>query len=178
MQTNLQNIKNNFIKPLPLQFNLLFVSLIAPNFTHNFTNFFSYKQNVKKIQLKQSYLIFTWFFYFSSVSKNKKTLKIFILPKKKKITTQLKAPIAHKNWSKEQFNFQYFLICLKFKANLQTNQNINSINNGLFVTLMAKNNIPVFETNNIFLKNFRINYLINDSNYFNYNKYNKNNKKK
>ncbi len=87
--------KNNFIK-----FKMLFTSLISPNFLPN-TKLFSINcNNNKKLLLKQSYILLTWFYYLTFIEKNlntKNNIKIFCLPIKKKKFTLTKAPMAHKN---------------------------------------------------------------------------------
>ena len=56
--------KNSFF------FDFFFVSFFAPNFLKNFTSFFNIKYfNTKKIHLKQSYLLFSWFYYLTIVTK-------------------------------------------------------------------------------------------------------------
>lgn len=149
-------------------FSFSFVSLIAPNFITNFTSFFNYSPSLKKIQLKQSYILLTWFYYLTILEKNNKKLKIFILPIKKRIATHLKAPIAHKNWSKEQYLFQYYLFRVTFKNNFINNETPTSVRNGLLFALLTKKHFPVFETNIFFLKNYKSIYVTKDPFYFNY----------
>lgn len=72
-----------------------------------------------KILVKQSYLILVWFFYISSgismsygsdtpAFKDFNPPAFFIYPKKRSFFTILKAPMAHKTFSQEQFKFQYY----------------------------------------------------------------------
>lgn len=153
-------------------YSFFFISLIPPFFLSNFTNFFATNLKYKKIQLKQSYVLFTWFFHMTSFEKfNTKTPKFFILPIKKKTFTQIKAPIAHKNWSKEQFNFKFYLIKLSFKSNFRNFEVPHSVNLGFFFILTIKQHFPVFETNILFLKSYKIIFSLKDKNYFNYFKF-------
>jgi len=46
----------------------------------------------------------------------KKKLSFFVQPKKKKIITLTKAPMAHKTFSQEQYVFSYYLISISVKV--------------------------------------------------------------
>lgn len=78
-------------------FDLFFASFIAPNFIKNFTLNSPVNTNLHKIQIKQSYIIFTWFYHMATFQKKRKSVKFFVMPLRKKKMTQIKAPIAHKN---------------------------------------------------------------------------------
>lgn len=126
--------------------------------------------NDKKIFIKQSYMLMTWFFYISQLSfnNNKKRMKIAMLPKKKKIFTLTKSPIAHKNWSKEQYTFQYYTFRISFKTNFKTFTGVPSTNAALLFTLLTKKSLPYFETNLLFLKSFNLIFYYKDFIFFNY----------
>lgn len=163
---NLFFLNKNYSKVF---FSFFFVSLISPNFIFNFTNFFSLNPNLKKIQLKNSYILFTWFYYLYFVTKKKnKKIKIFVLPLKKKILTNTKAPIAHKTWSKEQFNYQFYLFRLSFKSSLSNHYSVSSVNSGLLFVILSKKYFPFFETNILFLKSYFFFFFFIEKNYFNY----------
>jgi hypothetical protein len=151
-----------------VRFSFLFVSLISPNFIKNFTTFFNYNLNTNKIQLKQSYVLFSWFYYMTVVEKRNKKLKFFVLPLKNYTTTQIKAPIAHKNWSKEQFALQFFLLRITFKSLFIDTLLPNSPDSGLLFVLLSKKHFPLVETNIFFLKNYKIIFFLRDVVYFNY----------
>ncbi len=139
--------------------------------------------------LKNSYIILSWLFYLSSLKQTKTKYKKFnvsSLPKKKIIFTQTKAPIAHKNWSKEQYKYSYYRFNFKIKgffSNLNTsikenNKNINNVlskkslrlnvNNVLLMLLITKNNFISFETNIFYLKNYNFLFSFQDFIFFNY----------
>lgn len=87
------NTKNN------INFKINFISLITPFI---FTNIRLSYLNIetKKIFLKQSYILLTWFYYLNFInisSKNKNNIKIFVLPLYRRKFTLTKAPMAHKN---------------------------------------------------------------------------------
>lgn len=148
-------------------FDFFFVSLFAPNFLKNFTSFSKPSSNFKKIHLKQSYVLLTWFYYLTMINKNKKEIGFFVLPKKKYVGTHLKAPIAHKTWSKEQYLFQFYLIKISFKTTTTSNVP-NSINAGFLAIFYSSKYFPVFETNLLFLKYFKFIISLNDKKYFSY----------
>jgi hypothetical protein len=151
-----------------LKLSFFFVSLITPNFNSVNVDLQNSNKNFKKIYLKQSYILFTWFYYMTLANKRKKNIKVFVLPIQKKISTQIKAPIAHKNWSKEQFLFRYYLLRISFFGDFRLKNIPNSSDAGLLCVLLSKKNFPVFETNILFLKNYKIMFFFNDFLYFNY----------
>lgn len=150
------------------KYSFFFASLISPNFISNFATFFNYNTNLKKIQLKQSYVLLTWFYYLTFLEKKeKKIINFFVLPIKRKTSTVVKAPMAHKNWSKEQFEQRTFFLKISFKNNFAYETLPNSVNAGLLFVLISKKLFPVFETNIFFLKNYKITFYISELNYFN-----------
>ncbi len=160
------NNKNKF------EFKFSFVSLIPPFIINNIRFFFNKNDNEKKILLKQSYIILTWFYYISFIQKkidNKNKLKIFVLPVKNNKFTLTKAPMAHKNWSKEQYKFSHYKFKINFKFFLKDDNSLNSINSSLFFILLTKKNFPNLETNIFFLKNIKFLFFFKDFSFFNYN---------
>lgn len=153
-------------------FKFLFVSLIPPFIVNNVRFFLNKFEKNKKILLKQSYIILTWFYYLSFIQKKidtKNKLKIFVLPVKTNKFTLTKAPMAHKNWSKEQYKFTFFKFKITFKFFLKEENEIKSINSSLFFILLTKKNFPNFETNLFFLKNINFLFFFRDFFFFNYN---------
>ncbi len=183
---------DNFITPktitkLPYTviYNFTFISLIAPYLLNDLRliNITSTPSTPKKSTalLKQSYLIFTWFYYLAnSVAKgagNTNMIKFAFLPIKRKSYTLTKAPMAHKTNSKEQFVFKFF----KFKACIQTrftiDGSLSSVNASVWALLQTKSIFPTFETNLLLLKHYRVFLLMNDGTFFSYYKFIKNSKK-
>ena len=160
-----------------LRYEFRFVSLISPgwasqtdsydrNFTHSDTKF-------KRSLLKRSYLILSWFYYldvkgFNSHKSAKQvpSIKLAILPASKKMYTLTKAPMAHKTNSKEQFLFKFYNF--KFSVNLNTSSAIipMSVSQGAYTLNLAYRFFPVFETNMLFLKYYRIHYPIRATAFF------------
>lgn len=153
-------------------FTYTFVSLISPFHISNIRLFFQNltffkKSSTKKLWLKQSYLILTWFYYFSSInnsridkSQNLGIPNFFVKPRSTNKFTMLKAPIAHKTFSQEQFLFSYYTFIITFKFNILNRENTPflNINSSLLFLLMLNNNLISIETNLLFLQKiqFRI----------------------
>ena len=125
------------------------------------------KYKFKKLFIKQSYLLLTWFWYI----KKKHNINNLIQPsfiykptKKYKITF-LKTPMAHKTFSQEQVKLQYFLLQITFKILLPVQffqTNLLNINNILYLILNLRQNIPFIETNLFLLKRFKISFDCSD----------------
>lgn len=158
----------------------MFVSLFSPHLSNN-TTFLFYKADVvkKKILLKESYIILSWFYYLRTIettsTKHDSSLQFFVLPTKQQIYTLTQAPIAHKTWAREQYKFHFYFIRISFKKSVILDETINNFNQALLFLLLLKQKLPIFETNLLFLKNIRLMIAVIDTNYFNY--YNFNNKK-
>lgn len=148
------------------------MSLIAPCTVANFRFIFeTLTFGGKKLLLKQSYLLLTWFYYLTFLrkdTKKKKKLQFFVLPVRKKIYTLNQAPIAHKNRSKEQYCFQFFLLRISFSAFLSGENVLKSSNQALLFVLLSQKNSPTLETNLFFLKNFRFLFFFSDKFFFSY----------
>jgi hypothetical protein len=171
---NKLNIINNFKNKNKnkVNFNFYFTSLVPPFIVNNIRLSFNASISEKKILIKQSYILLTWFYYLSFLDKRKNTknkLKFFVLPLRKKKFTNTKAPMAHKNWSKEQYKFQFYIFRISFFTSFNEDSSIQSINQSLLFVLLTKQNFPQFETNLLFLKNVKFLFYFSDSLFFNYN---------
>lgn len=66
-----------------------------------------------RLRAKQFFLLLSWFFFLGY--RNEKTsTKVLFLPRKKSTFTTLRAPMAHKTWSKEQYQFNVFRSSIQF----------------------------------------------------------------
>nr|QCU82610.1 ribosomal protein S10 [Pseudourostyla cristata] len=153
---------NNKIQNDKIRLTFVFFSYINPYITKNLKLLLNTNSiTSKKLQVKQSYLLLTWFYYLSTNKNLHKNITFFILPKKQKFFTLTKAPMAHKNWSKEQYKFKYFLF--KISYGIYFNRVcFNNLNFFLLLILTNKYSFETFETNLFFLKNYTI--LINVKN--------------
>jgi ABC-type phosphate/phosphonate transport system permease subunit len=77
--------------------------------------------------------------------------------------------MAHKNWSKEQYKFQYFKFLLKFNFFLSEKNTLNNLNSTLIFLFLTKKTFPNLETNILFLKNIQFFFFFKDKDFFNYN---------
>lgn len=166
---NKKNIQISSVK-----YSFFFISIISPYIINNVKLLSDYDNDERKIFIKQSYILLTWFYYISSLTSSinsKKKLKIAVLPTKRKIFTLTKAPMAHKTWSKEQYKFQYYKFKISFVSSFKDNNSVTSVNSALLFSLLAKKNISNFETNVFFLKSFSFFFFFKDVNFFNYYKF-------
>ena len=94
------------------------------------------------------------------------TVKLAILPASRKMYTLQKAPMAHKTNSKEQFMFKFYNF--KFSVNLQVDKKFlpTSVTQGAYTLNLAYRFFPVFETNLLFLKYYKIHYPIGSYAFF------------
>ena len=162
----------------------MFASLVPPFMNCNLSLLdLQYKSsgNERKHFIKQSYISLTWFYYFLNIkidkkildkkSKKKNIFKLVVLPKKRKFYTLPKAPMAHKDNSKEQFMFEIYFFKVTYVGTLNLNREIKSFNTILlFFNLLNKNDL-IFGTNLLLLKYYYILAVFSDSNFFNYNSF-------
>lgn len=169
--------KKNYLNKM--RFGVSFVSLINPFFLTNI----SYDNYIKpirfnknaKIYVKQSYMILTWFYYISFLEKKNKTNKIrfFIAKKKKKKFTITKAPIAHKNWSKEQIMYSFFKFKILFSFNFKKSLfnrpfSISNVDSAFYFLFIIKNQYNPPETNLLLCKRASVYLALKDSLFFTY----------
>jgi hypothetical protein len=170
---NLQQFQN---RPNVL-YRFKFISLISPYLLTDLrlltvtSTPSTYKKAV--ILMKQSYLLFTWFYYMKESNVNKdikkvKQIKFSCLPVKRSMYTLTKAPMAHKTNSKEQFVFRFFKFSISMKTYYNLSNNPSSVNNGLISLLLIRKAFPVFETNILLLKNYSIYVRVSDANFFSF----------
>ena len=130
--------------------------------------------------VKQSYMILTWLSYLSKIGSGEK-YKIeddfdgdkkpsiplfFVCPMKQAKLTTIKAPMAHKTFSQEQFRFRFYSFNISFNINnsLEVSK-IDSLNQSLCLALMIRSNFLNFSTNLMFVKRFRASLPVSDKRY-------------
>jgi hypothetical protein len=64
--------------------------------------------------------------------------------------------MAHKTFSQEQFQFQFYNLVISFSIPYPQNFQVLNINQTLFLILSLQNNIPFVETNLFLLKRFQL----------------------
>jgi len=165
-------------------YSIKLTSIFAPNSASNS----SLKINVydqgsyskkNKIMVKHSYMILTWLSYLAKIGstqqysideKNitKKSLipLFFVCPIKQTRLTTIKAPMAHKTFSQEQFKFRYYSFNISFSINNSLELlNINSVNKSMYLSLLIRKNFLNFSTNMMFVKRFRASLPVSDKIY-------------
>lgn len=162
-----------------VRYEFRFVSLIPPHIPSfiNSNNILKNRlgiSNTRRPFLKKSYLLLSWFHYLlsdrSNVTqsrlKNPEVLKIAILPAKQNTYTLTKAPMAHKTNSKEQYLFRFYNF--KFSINLKPyfHSAISSRVGGAYILNLTNTIFPVFETNLLFLKYYKVNHPLRDIFFF------------
>jgi ribosomal protein S10 len=90
------------------------------------------------------------------------TPSFFIHPPKKSRLTFLKAPMAHKTFSQEQFINKSYTLTISFNNTFREQSTINSVNNSLYTALYLRNTYLPAETNLLFLKKLRMSVTCKD----------------
>lgn len=80
----------------------------------------------------------------------------FIYPKKRNRFTLLKAPMAHKTFSQEQFVSQFYQLSISFNNDFRKRATLPTANGLLFLALYIRSNQLPVETNLFFLKKLRV----------------------
>jgi hypothetical protein len=153
-----------------LKYNLKFTSIIAPGAVSNL-RLIQFNDNRgsnphNKLVVKQSYLLLTWLAYLkdkSIKSSKTNTPSFFVQPVRQFKLTHIKAPMAHKTFSQEQFLFKHYNLVISFKTILSQNYTLNSVNNSIFIALSLRSSIPFFNTNLLFLKRIKFSFISQDS---------------
>lgn len=173
--TFIQSYNKVFPEKPGIFYRFRFISLISPYLLSDLRllNITSSPSTFKKstILMKQSYLLFTWFFYLkeSSVKTSKtrpKNICFAFLPVRRKVYTLIKAPMAHKTNSKEQIQFRFFKFSVSIKSYFNWLKNPNTVSSGLYLHLLTKKHFPIFETNLLLLKSYEVLLTISDKTFF------------
>ena len=160
------------------KFTYSLISLFPPKHTSNLSllNFNNSNFSKNKILVKQSYILATWLKYFvknlgRSTSEKELAISskpaIFVLPLRRKKFTLIKAPMAHKTFSQEQFQFSFYKLTLSFTFPNQIfffeKPNINQT---LFILLHLRSTSFYFGTSLFFLKNIKFSLVSFDKTFF------------
>ena len=161
--------------PYNVVYNFTFISLIAPYLVNDLRliNITASPSTPKKstILLKQSYLIYTWFYFLKTSSmglKKNNVIKFAILPITRKSYTLTKAPMAHKTNSKEQFVFKFYKFKTSIKTHFLSTYRLESVDSSLLALLLTRSIFPIFGTNLLLLKYYAITLTMSDSQFLNY----------
>jgi hypothetical protein len=142
-----------------IKYSLTFKSIIPLGTIKNIRLILQFKPQTnksKKLLVKQSYMLFTWMFYIEnnlSSCKTNTTPRFFIRPTTRSKFTQIKAPMAHKTFSQEQFVIKSYSLQISFTSRYNLSKNsINSLNKSVLVATSLRKFVPFLETNLFFLK--------------------------
>ena len=118
---------------------------------------------------KKAYTMLTWLYYMTfAKSKHVKTKRVWfaILPRRTSRYTLTKAPMAHKTFSQEQFQFQFYRCRVSFKASMLHQPREGTLVETQLSMLTIKDLFPFFETNLLFLKKASIWLNFSATNYY------------
>jgi hypothetical protein len=158
-----------------VQYSLNFRSLIAPSSNVSlqlltFTNFRGSSDGSRgRLLVKQSYILFTWIFFLTKQRSGKTAgPSFFIKPLRSSRFTLLKAPMAHKTFSQEQYGYRFYSITASFRLReprLRGSISLNSLtlDKVLFLMLLSRSNFFFFETNLFFLQKLTITLHVRDA---------------
>lgn len=166
-----QNIKNSF------RYSFKFASIISPGSLKNMT-LLSRQNSSNRVYIKQSYILLAWMSYIrDSKVKIAKTPDadsdlgqeshpcFFVFPCRTSKKTYLKAPMAHKTFSQEQFKTKFYSLSISFDNSFYKKSTTPGVNNSLFLALSMRNNNTPFESNLLFLKKMRMSITCNGPEY-------------
>lgn len=139
--------------------------------------------NREKILVKQSYVILIWLNYLTQrfLNVNCRTPGFFIYPIKNYKTTIMKAPMAHKTFSQEQYMLRYYTLSVSFYVPLDSEllndsqldfSLLNRVNTSLYYLLFLIRSIPCISTNMLFLKRYTVTVYSSDQKYFSFYEFN------
>jgi len=129
--------------------------------------FLNVTSSKKKLVLKQSYLLLTWAHYLlrSSGTKGFRKPNISIRPIKQSKFTNIKAPMAHKTFSQEQYWFRFYKLQINFKMRKPKLGILNSVNTSFYIILLLRSSLPLLETNLMLLKVYSFTVPVRDVNF-------------
>ena len=125
-----------------------------------------------KILVKQSYMMLTWMTYVHNNSFDLRKISsrpsLFVQPIKRRRFTIIKAPMAHKTFSQEQYLFQSYRLTVTFKsAQKLDNMKPPTINQSIALMLLSRQIAQgAHETNLLTLSRVRTIATAGESQYF------------
>jgi hypothetical protein len=125
-----------------------------------------------KILVKQSYMMLTWMTYVHNNSYDLRKISsrpsLFVQPIKRRRFTIIKAPMAHKTFSQEQYLFQSYRLTVAF-ASAQNVEGVPhpTVNQSIALLLKSRQIAQgAHETNLLTLSRLRVCVTASDSDYF------------
>jgi len=171
-------IKGRGVKMTPLNYTLRFNTIIP---TANVSDIQLLNRSItlptpsfsNRFLIKQSYMLLTWAAYISNNStKLEKTTSrpLFAhLPIKRKRFTITKAPMAHKTFSQEQYQYQFHTVVIAFSSQLSRSYAAEpSINESIYLMLLLRQSTSRFNlgTNLLLLSKFTTRQSVSDPDFW------------
>ena len=103
----------------------------------------------------------------SEIDKDDAIPGFFIYPTRNYRTTTIKAPMAHKTFSQEQFMLRYYFLSITFNLRFESSS-CNSVNRALYYALFIIRSAPIVSTNLLLLKRYTVSFYYSDNIYFSY----------
>ena len=133
--------------------------------------------NNTRVSLKKSVLLAAWLHHLSSNCKSKSRASVTSLPKKRKLYTLTKAPMAHKTNSKEQYMFKFFFFRCSFQLPFNKTNSAKTVYQSVLSSDLVFREFPWISTNLLIVKSLSYTHSATHSNYLNYNMFIRNFKK-
>ena len=163
---------------VPLNYSIKFSTILPPKNVCD-TRLLAYDSDLRPLTnsagnrflIKQSYIILTWAAYASNDGGGEiLTRPLFAhLPSKRKCFTITKAPMAHKTFSQEQYQYRFYSLIISFKSNLASKTGtVPSINESLYLALTLRRSSVRFNlgTNLFFITRFSLRQPVLDKTYW------------
>jgi len=143
-----------------LSYTQVYISLINPNSIKSMNNLV----NKSKILIKQSYILFVWVAYISTLNP-----KTFVLPKVMYKFTLNKSPMAQKTFSQEQYKLEYYKIIVPFTVKYSRMKKINSVSGSKNFIIKLRNIAfdKMIGTNLLIQKKTKVKYFFFEKKYYN-----------
>lgn len=121
-----------------------------------------------RISLKKSVLLAAWLHYLATNLNVASRASITALPKKRKLYTLTKAPMAHKTNSKEQYMFKFFFFRCSFQLPFRNLNAAKSVHQSILSSNFVQCEFPWISTNLLIIKSLAYTHSSIQSNYVNY----------
>ena len=99
----------------------------------------------------------------------------FIHPYRNYKTTIMKAPMAHKTYSQEQFMLRYYNLSISFDLSKPGLKPLKTLQDSIYFSLKTRDVLPSVSTNMLFLHKYSFNYLATDKSFFSFFEFHKHN---
>jgi len=176
--------KNNLVSKKQVKYSLNFISLISPfSLKSNRLNKPISNSGIKKLVVKQSYMLVSWLSYLTKIIDNSSSSELqkddfkkknsnlsrpgfFVQPVRVYKTTMTKSPMAHKTFSQEQYLLKFYKLSISFSFPKVSNIKPFNLNQSLYTLLSFRFNNFSTNTNLFFLKRSQLSINSGDLKFF------------